>query len=391
MNEFNDRVRGDAAGKSPATANENRTDTSGQPVLEPERIIVNCTRCKSTLRVRRAYIGGVVRCKHCNQDFLVPPPEGTQPVAFSDGSSGFEPTSSHPVGSNTPSDRDAGVMGPLLDQLAKFVAVHEELRSAHQELLAERNGARDELERTRTSVSRTNGELEAIRAALGTMASDVVSALSATIEPLGAQLKALRTENEHLVSAFSECQRSMTQIEEKVHEAAQLNTQLEQARAALCSTERARGQEVEELRARLASLGDQHANLLEKYQTAELVLADVQARNDELTALQEQLAGRYLEKLESEQLEREKLASDLAGLRAQSSEGLGAAAGPSPSDVRAVQVAPSETRDSTGVGPDAPDSRRDFASSDYLRRMVAEAWKCGAVRGVPVGRRSESV
>ena len=70
-----------------------------------------------------------------------------------------------------------------------------------------------------------------------------------------------------------------------------------------------------ELRAQLASLGDQHVKLLEKHQSAELLLANVQARNDELTALQEQLALRYQEKLESEQLEREKLASELAGLR----------------------------------------------------------------------------
>ncbi len=184
MNEFNDRIHGDDAGKSPATANEDHTDRSSQPVLQPERIIVHCPHCNSSLRVRRAYIGGVVRCKQCNQDFLVPPPEGTQPAAFSDGSPGFEPTGSHNVGSSTPSDRGAGAMGPLLDQLARFVAVQEELRSAHQELLAERNGVRDELESTRTSLSRTSGELEAIRSALETMASDVVSALSANTEPL---------------------------------------------------------------------------------------------------------------------------------------------------------------------------------------------------------------
>ena len=277
----------------------------------------------------------------------------------------------------------------------------------------------------------------------------------------GAELGALRAENQNLVSAFAEYKRSITQIEEKVHEAAQvrserdalavelsereeelsdaralsdalkggldegraafaatsaviaeikqllqetmanrehtmavefekLNTQLEQARAALCSTERARGREVEELRARIASLGDQHAVLLEKYQSAELLLANVQARNDELTALQEQLAGRYQEKLESEQLEREKLASELADLLA-GSQGLGAAAGRSPSDLRAVQVAPPEAPDSAGVRPDGPDSRRDFASSDYLRRMMADAMKCGAVRGVPLGGRSEGV
>ena len=94
-----------------------------------------------------------------------------------------------------------------------------------------------------------------------------------------------------------------------------LNSRLEQARAALCSSERARGQEVEELRAQLASLGDQHAKLLEKYESAELLLANVQARNDKLTAEQEQLAAMYQEKLESERLEREKLASELAGLR----------------------------------------------------------------------------
>ena len=116
-------------------------------------------------------------------------------------------------------------MGPLMDQLAKFVAVHDELRSAHQELLADRNGVRDELEGTRTSLSRTNGELEAIRAALGTMASDVVSALSAGTGPLGAELKALRAENQNLVSAFSEYQSSLTRIEEKVHDAAQVHTE----------------------------------------------------------------------------------------------------------------------------------------------------------------------
>ena len=111
MNEFNDRVRGDDAGKSPATANEDRTDSSRQPVLQPERIIATCPHCKSTLRVRRAYIGGVVRCKGCNQEFLVPPPEGTQPAAFSNGSSRFEPTKSDHVGSSSPSDGGAARWG----------------------------------------------------------------------------------------------------------------------------------------------------------------------------------------------------------------------------------------------------------------------------------------
>ena len=78
MNEINDRVLGDDTDKSPATANEDRADSSSQPVLQPERIVVNCPHCKSTLRVRRVYIGGSVRCKQCTRDFLVPPPEGTQ-------------------------------------------------------------------------------------------------------------------------------------------------------------------------------------------------------------------------------------------------------------------------------------------------------------------------
>ena len=204
-------------------------------------------------------------------------------------------------------------------------------------------------------------------------------------------------ENQNLVSAISECQRSISQIKEKMHEAAQvqterdafvveLNTQLEQARAALCASERARGREVEELRARLGSLGDGHAELLEKYRSAELLLATVEARNDELTALQEQIAGRYQEALESMQLEREKLAAELAGIRA-GYQGLGAAAGRSPSDERAPQLAPSEASDLTGARPDVPDSRLDFASSDYLRRMMADAMKCGAVLSGPLSKR----
>jgi predicted Zn finger-like uncharacterized protein len=338
MNELNDHVRCDDTGTFAETAGEDRTGSSSQPVLQPARVIVHCPHCKSTLRVRRAYIGGLVRCKQCDQDFLLAPPEGTQPPAFSGGSPGFEPASSHHVGSVSPSDSGAGAMGPLLDQVAKFVAAHEELRSAHQELLAQRSGAREELESTRTSLSRTSGELEAIRAALGTMASDLVSALRASTEPLGAEVRALltsteplgaeltalRADNQNLVSAVSECQRSIARIEEKVDEAAQLSTQLEKARAALDSSERARGQEVEELKARLASLGDEHAELLEKYQSSELLLANVQARNAELTAKQEQLAGMYQASLECDRLELEKLAADVAGLRA-GFEGLDAA------------------------------------------------------------------
>ena len=127
-----------------------------------------------------------------------------------------------------------------------------------------------------------------------------------------------------------------------------------------------------------------------RHQSAELLLANVQARNAELTAQQEQLALRYQEQFETEQLEREKLAAELAG-RIVQSQGSGAAAGPLTTDGRAVQVAPREAPDSTGAHPDGPDSQKDFASSDYLRRMMADAMKCGAVRGAPVGGRSESV
>ena len=167
-----------------------------------------------------------------------------------------------------------------------------------------------------------------------------------------------------------------------------LNSQLEQARAALCSSERARAQEVEELRSRLASLADQHAKVLEEHQSAELLLANMRAENAELTAEQEQLTRRHQEQLEREQLEREKLAHELAGLRAES-EGLRAAAGPPRSDGPTAQVAPGEPPDSTGAPTDGPESRKDFASSDYLRRMMADAMKCGAVRGGPVSGRSE--
>ena len=111
-----------------------------------------------------------------------------------------------------------------------------------------------------------------------------------------------------------------------------------------------RGQEFEELRARLASLTDQHADLRAQHQSAESLLANVQARNNELTAEGEQLACRYREKLESEQIEREKLAGEVAGLCA-GLEGLAAASGRSPSDGPTVQVAPSATPDSTGLRP----------------------------------------
>ena len=101
-------------------------------------------------------------------------------------------------------------MGPLLDQLAKLVAVHDELQSAHQELLAERNGVRDELESTHSSLSRTNGELEAIRAAATARWLPMwFPRLSARVPPLGADLKALHGGNSDLVSALSEYQRSI--------------------------------------------------------------------------------------------------------------------------------------------------------------------------------------
>ena len=53
--------------------------TSAQPSHAVARVVAVCPACKTTLSVRRAYVGNAVKCKQCDHVFTVPGDVDTPP------------------------------------------------------------------------------------------------------------------------------------------------------------------------------------------------------------------------------------------------------------------------------------------------------------------------
>ena len=296
------------------------TNTSAHAIVSTDRIFVTCPHCAAILSIRRSYIGDSVRCKKCSQRLFVPAMQGDPAIAVYDGSARDTSTEPHRSDVDETRRRPDSMHASLLTQLAQFIASHDELRSDHDRLRADHDGIRDERDAMRATRRTMAEELAALRAALGAIAPDEVQSIAAARESLGAEVLALRTENQRLLADQSDSHRLTAQLEAQARDLGALCTELETSRAALCSSERARHEEVERLTAELTSLRQQHEVLFEQHQSAGSLFASLQAHNEELSAAQEQLAAEYQMQVESEKLKRTELASELVQLRAESEE-----------------------------------------------------------------------
>jgi hypothetical protein len=175
-----------------STADERLARMSALETESPDRILVTCPSCKTTLSVRRVHIGDGVRCKQCRQKFLVPRKLGTDAIPIYDGVTS-EPGESNATEINASSLPTGTAGGSLMDQVARFVVSFNELRSAHRQLQADHDGVRDQRDNIRDALEKATDELTVIHAALGPIAPDDVASLASDRETLSAELRILRT------------------------------------------------------------------------------------------------------------------------------------------------------------------------------------------------------
>ncbi len=138
---------------STRTSHEKRPNGSAEVSVQIPRVLVICSSCKSTLSVKRIYLGNPIQCKQCGELFWVPADvdAGAMPVV----ARSYAPTSSRL--SQTDDDnvkQEAGTTDTaILQQISQLLATGNELRTANekldaanQELTAERDALAAQLE-----------------------------------------------------------------------------------------------------------------------------------------------------------------------------------------------------------------------------------------------------
>ena len=104
-----------------------------------------------------------VRCKQCNQKFLVPETAGAKPTPVCDGVPSAPPVSAEQTDGSPASRGTKAAHWTLLNQLNQFITAHEELRSAHDQLRAERDEFRGDRDRVSARLFDATSELFALK------------------------------------------------------------------------------------------------------------------------------------------------------------------------------------------------------------------------------------
>ena len=195
---------------STRTSHEKLPDGSSEVPVQIPRVLVICSSCKSTLSVKRIYLGKPIQCKQCGELFWVPADvdAGAMPVmarSYAPPSSRFSQTDD-----DNPKQKPATTDKAILEQLGQLLATGSELRTANdelhaasQELRAERNALAARLESAEqliavgNEVRTANDHLHAANQELKAERD----ALAARVESAEHLCKQLAVRNEELQSA----------------------------------------------------------------------------------------------------------------------------------------------------------------------------------------------
>ena len=132
-----------------------------------------------------------------------------------------DPSSQSSLVDVEPSSQRAGIGNKsLVDQLGHFIAEHNDLRVAYDQLQSERNHLRAGSKEVRARLKCVTRELAAIRADLGTIAAVDVRYLVSEREELRAKIQSLGDENRNLHHKESISEESISQLENRVRELA---------------------------------------------------------------------------------------------------------------------------------------------------------------------------
>ena len=231
-----------------------------------DRIEAVCTNCNATLRVRRAYIGNDVRCKHCNQVFRVL------------------------VEASTLAKTEPDQPDPRQQALE---AEHKQLQVAHSSLQVDHERLKTEYTDLRENLRCVTIELESIRAALGTIAPEEVGSLANERQSLSAEVDRLRDEIPALFAAQSERDQLVAERQSWVSELDSAHAQHDLLK-----------QQLNERDDRLESSRAEHNRLSVERQTALSELDQLRialAQNDEVT--HRECGGRHSEGIDANEID----------------------------------------------------------------------------------------
>jgi DNA transposition AAA+ family ATPase len=166
-----------------------------------DRIATVCPGCQATLRVRRAYIGSDVECKHCGHIFPIAAPADSQSEAIED--------SKHKQ---------------LLDDHGRLMAEHGQLQAKYDQLDAENGRLTTAQNQLTLQLSRVTDELNATRAELSLLAPEGVRSLAEQREWLRTEVE--RLEKEHrstheLCKQFQDRELELTEAQKRLEATSQ--------------------------------------------------------------------------------------------------------------------------------------------------------------------------
>ena len=201
--------------------------------LPVARVVVICSSCKSTLSVKRIYLGSPIQCKQCGQLFRVPADVDGQAMPLL-GRPLDEPGVGGPQPQIDGGRQEAGVRDKaLLEQLSQLIAgsnlvraAHDKLRAEYDELRADRDAIAGRLEKAELALRQLEDRNQELATALAKRESEHEATLSGLRADLAnresdheAALSGLRAERQQLVD-------EMLALRENADEATRIAEQL---------------------------------------------------------------------------------------------------------------------------------------------------------------------
>jgi predicted Zn finger-like uncharacterized protein len=271
------------------SSHEHSTSPLGVPVPDPERITAVCPHCSAALSVRKAYAGQYVRCKKCDQKFLVPnvieprtePPGIAEPSAASDDLfdqlyrelDRLEPTGPEPqdnaAAEEAPSPAAAAALPAegspagqpdteLLDRLAAVESTRDAALAELEQLLDDHGRLRQQLEHQQAELERLRAEGVEPERGLHGSHQEAAGQLQQRVEELEAELAGRGDLAGRLAAQDSELQEARQQIDAMGQQAGEL----EQSRSAVNSERDSLRREIESVQRELESLREELGNAL---------------------------------------------------------------------------------------------------------------------------------
>jgi len=207
------------AGGANKTAAKRPGEDLGKPASQTadgvDRIAVVCPGCQATLKIRRAYIGNHVRCKHCDQAFVVKDPARPQSQPAGSERETISVMTLPPAGDRSDRPGTRAELQQLRAKHDRLQGAHEQLQVVYNLLEAKHDRLQVTCDRLAEDLGRVTAELDTIRAGLGTISPQEVRPLAEERESLRAEVTRLREEIQFLRAEESTRDHLVAELEQR--------------------------------------------------------------------------------------------------------------------------------------------------------------------------------